>query len=101
VNQFSKFEFDGIGIVFRGYVECPDKEFVARIEMAIDDLTLESAFLPVASSVAHRNDLFWKYKLKKGKHVVKFKWINSRNDAIIHFSDAIVYSNGLNLITKN
>ena len=101
VNHFSKFEFDGIGIVFRGYDECRDREYVARIEMAIDDLTLESAFLPVASSVAHRNDLFWKYKLKKGKHVVKFKWINSRNDAIIHFSDAIVYSNGLNLITKN
>ena len=96
VNKLTQFTFNGIGVVFRGYVQCPDSDYVAKVEMLIDGLSVETASLPVATSVARRNDLFWKYQLPKGKHIVTFKWLNSKSNATVNFIDAIVYSDALN-----
>ena len=65
--------------------------------MFIDGVRVETAGLPVATSNARRNDLFWRYQLPKGKHVVTFKWLNSREDASVNFTDALIYSDSLEM----
>ena len=92
LSQIPEFSFTGIGVVFRGYVQCPDADYVARVEMVVDGKSVETASLPVSTSNARRNDLFWKYQLAKGKHTVTFKWLNAKDNASVNFIDAIVYS---------
>jgi len=101
VNKIPEFTFNGIGVVFRGYVQCSDSDYVAKVEMLIDGLSVETASLPVATSAARRNDLFWKYQLPNGKHIVTFKWLNSKSNATVNFIDAIVYSDALNQVNHH
>ncbi len=95
LNNSCEVNFDGIGMVLRGYVQCPDESYVAKVEMYIDGSLVENASLPVASSSARRNDLFWKYQLNKGAHVVTFKWLNPNEKASVNLVDVIVYSDAL------
>jgi len=96
--------FDGIGIVFRGYSQCPDSEYVGQVEMYIDGELAETANLPVGTSSmvdGRRVDLFWKYQLLKGEHHITFKWLNPRKDANIYFSDVIIYADEPKIVTSN
>ncbi|HAZ01616.1 MAG: hypothetical protein A2W90_07285 [Bacteroidetes bacterium GWF2_42_66] len=95
IFQIGEFSFLGIGVVFRGYVQSSDAGYVARVEMSVDGVSVETASLPVSSSNARRTDLFWKYQLPKGKHTVTFNWLNANSDAMVNFVDAIVYSDAL------
>lgn len=89
--DIEKFEFEGTGIVFTGYLR-GEKDHVAQVEMYIDGKMIEKANLPIGKN--HRVDLFWKYQLPKSKHCVTFKWINPDPKTEIHFSDALIYSDG-------
>lgn len=88
-------DFDGIGIVQKGYVKCPDTAYEAEVEISVDGLPVETAKLPVYtdSSIDNRRvDLFYRYKLANGKHKVSFKWLNPRQDASVTASETLVYS---------
>ena len=86
-----KFEFEGTGVVFTGYMQGQDG-YVAEVEMYIDGEMAERAQLPVGKN--YRVDLFWRYQLPKKKHVVTFKWLNPDPKAAVHFSSALIYSDG-------
>ncbi|MPM68203.1 hypothetical protein SDC9_115134 [bioreactor metagenome] len=77
----------------KGYVHCPDSNYVAQVEMYIDNALAEIAQLPVASSNARKVDLFWKYQLPMGEHIITFNWLNPRPDARVIATEALVYSN--------
>ncbi len=96
VNQIDDFSFSGVGVVFRGYVQSSENNYVAQVEMYVDGVLMEKTSLPASTSNARRNDLFWKYQLPKGKHNISFKWLNSQANASVNFIDAIVYSDILN-----
>jgi hypothetical protein len=96
VSQIADFSFSGVGVVFRGYVQTSDNNYVAQVEMYVDGVLAEKASLPSSTSNARRNDLFWKYQLTEGKHIISFKWLNSRANASVNFTDAIVYSDSSN-----
>jgi len=98
VAQVGEFLFNGIGVVFRGYVQSPEADYIAKVEMFVDGESVETASLPVSTSNARRNDLFWKYQLPTGKHTVSFKWLNAKSNATISFIDAIVYADALNQV---
>ena len=83
--------FDGVGVVFKGYVRSADADYVAKVEMYIDGQLVETADLP-ASYTTRRNDLFWRYKLPDGQHTATFKWLNPRADASVNFSEMLLYS---------
>ena len=91
LKDIEKFEFEGTGIVFTGYLR-GEKNYIAQVEMHIDGEMAERANLPIGKN--HRVDLFWKYQLPKGKHIVTFKWMNPNSKTKIHFSDALIYSDG-------
>ncbi|RHJ91719.1 ADP-ribosylglycohydrolase family protein [Parabacteroides bouchesdurhonensis] len=98
IADVGEFTFEGTSVVFKGYVRCQKQDYVAKAEMYIDGELMETANLP-ASYTTRRNELFWKYELPKGKHVVTFKWLNPIPDAAIVFGDAVVYSDAPMQIT--
>ena len=91
ISKQPEVTFEGTGIVFKGYVQCPDTNYVAIAEMYIDGKLMETVSLP-AKYELRRNDLFWKYQLPNGKHSVTFKWLNPQANASVNVGDAIVYS---------
>nr|WP_245832474.1 ADP-ribosylglycohydrolase family protein [Massilibacteroides vaginae] len=91
INEVNEISFEGIGIVFRGMVRSKDENYVAKAEMYIDGKLVETANLP-ASYITRRHELFWKYQLPKGKHVVTFKWLNPADGVTVKFEDALIYS---------
>lgn len=91
IGDVAQFEFEGTGVVFKGYVKSPDNDYVARAEMYIDGNLVETANLPAYYNT-RRNELFWKYQLPKGKHEVTFKWLNPDPRSSVIFGDALIYS---------
>lgn len=99
VNMFlqdkAEFIFEGIGFVQKGYVKCTDENYVAKVELYIDENLMETANLPVAkaNSIDNRRvDLFHRYRLTEGMHKVRFQWLNPDKEAHIYLGEAILYS---------
>ena len=67
LRHLGSFTFEGTGIVFTGYIRGA-KNYVAQVEMYVDGKIIERAVLPTGKN--HRVDLFWKYQLPEGKHIV-------------------------------
>ncbi|HBX44349.1 ADP-ribosylglycohydrolase family protein [Limibacterium fermenti] len=93
ISEGFSVNFEGIGIVLKGSVQCADANYIAQVEMYIDNVLAETAELPVSSSNARRVDLFWQYQLPMGEHTLTFKWLNPRSDAQVTATEAIIYSN--------
>ncbi len=101
LQDSSRFVFDGNGFVQKGYVRCSDEEYVAQIEVYVNDSLLETANLPAAkaSSIDNRRvDLFHKYQLPDTTHTVVVKWLNPHAGAQIYMGEALVYSSEPNQI---
>jgi len=86
------FEFEGIGFVVQGSVNCNDKKYIALVEVYLDDQLMETVKLP-ADHTTRRYELTWKYQLPKDKHKVTLKWLNPKSGATINASEALIYSN--------
>lgn len=91
IQDVQEVKTTGTGVVFKGFVQCPDDKYVAKVEMYMDGELTETANLP-ASYLKRRNELFWKYRIPKGEHVFTFKWLNPVSNASVKFNDALVYS---------
>jgi len=89
--QSPEFEFEGIGFVVGGRVQCNDLSYVAEVEVYVDGQLMETAKLP-ADFRTRRHELTWKYQLPKGKHKVSLKWLNPRSDASVNATEALIYS---------
>jgi len=90
IQDVGTFTFEGTGIVFQGEVKSENKDYVAIVEMYIDNKLVEKANLP-ASFTTRRHDLFWNYQLSQGKHEVTFKWLNPDKNVSIWFGSPVVY----------
>ncbi|MDR0792778.1 MAG: ADP-ribosylglycohydrolase family protein [Chitinophagaceae bacterium] len=99
ITELGSVEFEGTGIVVKGNLSSPDKNYVAKMEVYVNGALVETVSLP-ANSTARRNDLFWKYQLPKAKYALTFKWLNPQPDAAINFNEAIIYSDS-EIINKN
>jgi len=91
LSDFKPVDFEGTGIVIKGYAESPDKNYVAKMEAYLNGEPVETINLPV-NYTSRRYDLFWKYQLPKTKYTLTFKWLNPQPNASVNFRDAIVYS---------
>ncbi|GHT15324.1 hypothetical protein AGMMS4956_15030 [Bacteroidia bacterium] len=94
ITQNPNLSFGGIGIVVKGYVQSPNPNYIANVEVVLDGKR-DSLYLPVATSLSidkRKVDLYWKYQLPENKHEIRFKWLNPQKDAMVYFTEAIVYS---------
>ena len=90
IHDVGEISFDGIGIIFKGHVQSSDNDYMAKVEMYIDEELIETADLP-ALFTTRRHELCWKYQLPKGKHNITFKWLNPVPNASVNFTEALVY----------
>ncbi|GAB3509143.1 hypothetical protein GCM10027341_45780 [Spirosoma knui] len=96
-NEYT-FNFEGIGFVLKGEAKPKSKSsvgyenpFAFNAELYLDGQKVETAKLP-ANFTQRRYDLFWKYKLPKGKHTVRIKLLNPDPDHVVRMGDLLVYS---------
>jgi hypothetical protein len=87
-----EFEFEGIGFVLKGYVQSPDPDYVAQVEMYVDGTLSETIRLPVSSGNTRRVDLCWKYQLPAGNHQVRLKWLNPEAQSAVRLGEAVIYA---------
>lgn len=99
LRDVEKIGFDGKGVVvrytyFRSLEEAwsPDRdnEYVAEIDVIIDGETVETVTLPVEDK-ARKLELFYKYDLSDGSHVMTFNWRNPEPDKHIDILSCVVY----------
>jgi len=98
IDHLNKHEFEGIGVVYKGYVESKDKDYVAEVAVIIDEVFEEKILLPVSFS-KRRPQIFHKYNLKKHKHTVQFKLLNPKINSTVFFQEAIIYSDTPHQVT--
>lgn len=91
IGEVGDVTFEGTGIVIGGSLRAGDENYVGLMEAYIDGQLVETIKLP-ASYRERRHELFWKYELPKGKHIVSFKWLNPVEGANIHCDKAIIFS---------
>ena len=91
ISHLEEFEFEGVGVVFKGYVGSNNADYVAEVEVYIDGELEEQINLPIALLKA-RPQLFHKYQLPNKVYKVSFKWLNPDENSTIYFQDAIIYS---------
>lgn len=92
LNKEVDVEFNGIGVVFKGYVQCSDNKYIAELDVTVDGKNREIIKLPVATEDSRKVDIYWIYQLKKRTHKVTFKWLNPNSNAQVYFGDAIIYT---------
>lgn len=87
------FEFEGIGFAMRGESAKwnDNSDYVTKAELYIDNVLAETSELP-ASFTIRKYDLFWKYKLPKGKHSVRIKLLNPSDAHPVRMDDVVIYS---------
>jgi len=91
IADLNQIEFEGTGIVVKGYAVASEKDYIAIMEAYVNGELVETIKLP-ANTTVRRHDLFWKYQMPKAKYTLTFKWLNPQPVANITFQDAIVYS---------
>ncbi len=96
-NTEYTFEFEGVGFVLRGRsaIDSDNKQsgdYDHLIELYIDNELSEIVKLPT-DFTRRRNEICWKYNLKKRNHVVKVKLINPENGYHILLRNALIYDN--------
>lgn len=86
-----RFDFSAAcsGITLCGRVSCPDKTYIAQIEISVDGKK-QTIEMP-ANYHDRRLDIFWDYALSDGKHSFSLVWLNPRQEARIHIQDAVLY----------
>ena len=89
------FEFEGTGFVLKGDARKlkQDAEMHSfEAELYLDGVKQETAKFP-ANFTTRRHELFWKYLMPNGKHQVKVKVLNPRDDFELNSTEYIIYSN--------
>ncbi len=91
-NLTDTYEFKGKGtaMVMRGYVQCQDKSYTARIQVTIDGKPMPVSEMPV-SYHDRKLDLFWNYDLEPGEHTVTLRLLNPRQDASVRMQNVVLY----------
>jgi hypothetical protein len=92
ISHELQFDFEGIGFVLMGDVasEVVESDFSFNAELYIDNRFVETIDLPVKPS-SRRCELFWKYQLPHGKHLVRIVLLNPSEDHQLKVSELVVY----------
>ena len=99
LNGEYTFEFEGIGFALLGGSEPVNGSswtykgnYFATAELHIDGTKIETVELP-ANFINRRHELFWRYKMPRGKHSVTIKQSSPNSDFAVRLSELVVYDN--------
>ncbi len=91
ILKLGNVNFYGTGIAAKGELSCKDKNYVANVEVYVDDKLATTMQLP-ADSHSRRQELYYNYSLPKGNHTLRYNWTNPVKGANISPWWAIIYS---------
>lgn len=94
IEDTMSISFHGTGIVVKGYVTNWDGKspsYTAEMEYSLDGQAVELTRLP-SDFRTRRHELYWKYGLTKGNHVLKIKLTNRDLKYDVRVSDVLSYS---------
>lgn len=89
------FVFEGTGFALKGEAKKMNKEgseHTFEAELYIDGKKEETARFP-ANFTIRRHELFWKYLLPDGKHQIKVRVLNPKENFEINSTEYIIYKN--------
>ena len=85
-------EFEGTGIVIRHpAIQGAKADYVAEVKVLIDGKAADTVRMPVDMQ-SRRYEMYWNYRLPKGKHRVTFEWLNPEKGVTMRLTEAIIYS---------
>lgn len=90
IEEAGEIAFNGKACVVRYSISCPDKEYVAEVDVILDGEVVETAVLPVIHH-DRKQELFYKYDLAAGDHKLSFDWKNPCKDASLSIGSVIAY----------
>lgn len=90
IDEAGEVAYDCSGVAISGYVQAPDRSYVAEVEVYMDGNLMETVELPAAYRT-RRLDIFWNYGLPQEPHTFTFRWLNPEEGAKVRVTDAIFY----------
>ena len=104
-NNELEYKFNGIGVVLKGYIRDvkatnnikdikdndPLKDFYFEVEFSIDNKLVKKMKLPL-DYTKRALELFFKYEIPEGDHVLKMKVLNPDNRVSIYISELVTYT---------
>ncbi len=87
------FAFEGIGFAVNGAAVKTSSEAedsVLEVEMEIDGKSVERSKLPT-SQLIRKPTPFWRYQLKPGRHLIRWKLLTPTAHAELHLTDVVIY----------
>ena len=79
------------GILVNGYVKAKDKNYVAKLEVALDGGAPQQIEMP-ASYRLRRLDIYWNFELKQQLHTIAIRWLNPVEGVELNVTDAVLYN---------
>lgn len=89
-DQPHTFVADCASIVINGVVNSENKDYVAELEITVDNQKKERVSMP-SRYLLRRLDVYWNYDLKPGNHTFTVHWLNPQEGATVKLQDAVLY----------
>lgn len=90
LDSIDTIQFDGNGFVLRGAVKSNNENYVALLEVTVDNQPSE--FRLPADLKRRSDELCWKFELPDSHHTIQINWLNPDDSASIQCESLIVYS---------
>ena len=84
------FEGEGVGVAINGRAFCDDQDYVAEVEITVDDKASEVVKMPVKYAL-RKLEVYHNLALEEGHHKVQMRWLNPRKDARIMIYDGVLW----------
>ena len=90
ITEYPLFEGEGVGVAINGRAFCDDQNYVAEVEITVDDKAPEVVKMPVRYAL-RKLEVYQNFALEAGHHKVQMHWLNPRKDARIMIYDGVLW----------
>lgn len=97
------FAFEGLGFAVNGAAiktSSGAEDSILEVEMEIDGKSAERSKLPT-SHLIRKPTPFWRYQLKPGPHLIRWKLLTPTASAKLHLTDVVIYGDKSNVKMKS
>ena len=77
-------------MAINGRAFCDDQDYVAEVEITVDDKAAEVVKMPVKYAL-RKLEVYHNLALEEGHHKVQMRWLNPRKDARIMIYDGVLW----------
>ena len=90
IDKLGEIQFEGCGVVLRGYIQADDINYVGLVDVYIDGKKVNTMKLP-ADGHNRSNDIYWNFGLQEGKHTLKLVRTNCQDNVKTVVQNMVLY----------